>query len=221
MSKLVENITAIEGPFEAGLECPVTHCYKFMRDNATEYRAGGAFRDRLANSIIEFPGARRFEDEDIAFGSPSTNGSSLDVPIPRRVEEQLDWLCAAADEESFEAGVESRLSESLEQLSIYDPIPVIRALTAMLRDNLANPEILSEILQWASRQEARAIRADVIDLLSMGLYHRSSLVRDSAALGLACLDEITAIPYVRQAVERERVPELRRDMESLLRSLET
>ena len=102
-------------------------------------------------------------------------------PIPRQVEEQLDRLCLAALDEQFEVGVESRLSRELQHLCAYHPIAVLRSLRRRLIHGGASPEVLSEILQWASRQEAGAIRSIVVELLSMGLHHMSSLVRDAAA----------------------------------------
>lgn len=133
----------------------------------------------------------------------------------------MDRLCLAAHDEQFEAGVESRFSRGLQQLCAYDPTSVLQALRARLTDNDASSEVLAEVLQWASRQEADAIRALVVDLLSTGLRHTSSLVRDAAASGLAYLDEGAAVSRLRQALASEKVPELRQDLEDLLCSLES
>ena len=154
-------------------------------------------------------------------GFASINKSTLDAAIPREVEEQLDRLCLAAHDEQFEAGVESRFSRALQQLSrVYHSTVVLRSLRARLMDDDAGPEVLSEILQWASRQEAGTIRTHVIDLITAGLHHASALVRDAAALALACLDERAAVTRLRQALDREAVPELREDLKDLIRSLE-
>ena len=154
-------------------------------------------------------------------GFVSINESSPDFPVPRQVEEQLDRLCLAALDEQFEVGVESRFSGELQRLCAYHPIGVLRSLRARLLDGGTSPEVLSEILQWASRQEAGAIRPIVVELLSMGLHHKSSLVRDAAASALACLDERAAVSHLRQAIEREAAPGLREDLEDLVRSLES
>ncbi len=154
-------------------------------------------------------------------GFVSINESSPDFPVPRQVEEQLDRLCLAALDEQFEVGVESRFSKELQRLCAYHPIGVLRSLRARLLHGGASPEVLSEILQWASRQEAGAIRPIVVELLSTGLHHKSSLVRDAAASALACLDERAAVSHLRQAIERETAPELRGDLEDLVRSLES
>ncbi len=202
-----------------------TSCrYRFVRNDSTghaERWADEAFRDRIGNTIIEFVDAVALERVERNAGFVSINESSPDFPIPRQVEEQLDRLCLAAHDQQFEAGVESRFSEDLQRLCAYHPIAVLRSLRRRLIHGGTSPEVLSEILQWASRQEAGAIRPIVVELLSMGLHHTSSLVRDAAATALACLDERTAVSHLRQALERETVPELREDLEDLVRSLES
>ena len=152
----------------------------------------------------------------------SIDKSTLDAAIPREVEERLDRLCLAARDEQFEAGVESQFSRALQRLLwAYHPTAVLRSLRARLVNDDDGPEVLSEILQWASRQEAGAMRTHVIELAAAGLHHASALVRDAAALALACLDERAAVAHLRQALEREAVPELREDLEDLIRSLES
>ena len=161
----------------------------------------------------------RFLGDDVS--GISANRSGPDPTIPRQVEEQLDRLCAAAHDEQFEIGVESRFSRELQRLCAYRPTAVLQSLRVRLIHRDASPEVLSEILHWASRQEADVIRSPVIELLSAGLDHPSSLVRDAAASALACLDERAAVSHLRQALERETVPELREDLEDIIRSRES
>ncbi len=154
-----------------------------------------------------------------AVGLPSINESTL-VSVPPRVEAQLDRLFLAAHDEQFEVGMESRFSESLQNLFAYYPGEVLQSLKGRLLTNAVRPEVLTEMLQWASRQEAITVRGSVIDLLCTGLRSPSSLIRDTAASSLAHLDESIALPHLKQAIEREKVPELREDLEDLVRSLE-
>ena len=198
--------------------------YRLVRNDSTEHArpwAGGAFRDRIENTIIVFVDAVALETVKGSAGFVSINKSVPDFPIPRQVEEQLDRLCSAALDEQFEVGVESRFSRELQRLCAYHPIAILQSLRVRLIHGSTNPEVLSEILQWASRQEASAMRSLVIGLLSAGLDHPSSLVRDAAATALAYLDERAAVSHLRQALERETVPELREDLEDLIRSLES
>jgi len=201
--------------------------YQLVRDGtgrAPQWE-GGSSRERAGNVFVAFGDDAASNDavavENTA-GFASIDKSTLDAAIPREVEEQLDRLCLAAHDEQFEAGVESRFSRALQQLLwVCHPTAVLRSLKTRLIDGDAGPEVLSEILQWASRQEAGAIRIYVIDLVTAGLHHASALVRDAAALALACLDERAAAAHLRQALEREVVPELREDLKDLVRSLES
>ena len=230
---LTENATAPWHPasaFGATTEHwrRTTRRYRLVNAGAAGHAlrwADGPFRDQIENTVVTFDDAVALNDAVVMGNTASfasIDKSTLDVAIPREVEEQLDRLCLAAHDEQFEAGVESRFSRALQRLLwVYHPTVVLRSLKARLVDGDAGPEVLSEILQWASRQEANAIRTHVIDLMAAGLHHASALVRDAAALALACLDERAAVAHLRQALEREAVPELREDMEDLIRSLES
>ena len=198
--------------------------YRLVRNDSTEHArlwADGAFQDRIKNTVIVFVDAVALETVKRSAGFISINKSAPDFPIPRQVEEQLDRLCSAAFDEQFEVGVESWFSKELQRLCAYHPIAILQSLRVRLIHGSTSPEVLSEILQWASRQEASAMRSLVIELLSAGLDHTSSLVRDAAATALAYLDERAAISHLRKALERETVPELRVDLEDLIRSLES
>lgn len=198
--------------------------YLLVRNDSTGHTqrwTGGAFRDRIENTIIVFVGTVALEKTEKNADFASINKSAPDPEIPHQVEEQLDRLCLAAHDEEFEVGIESRFSRELQRLCAYRPTTVLQSLKVRLIHGGTSTEVLSEILQWASRQEESVIRSLVIELLSAGLDHRSSLVRDAAAAALAYLDEHAAVSHLRQALERETVPELREDLEDLVRSLES
>ena len=136
------------------------------------------------------------------------------------VEGQLERLFAAARDEQFEVGIESQFSKGLQNLFRYDPTTIIQSLRNRLTSNDADPEVLAEVLRWASRQDVNSVRDLVVDLLSVGLHNASSLVRDAAALSLAHLEEAAAVELLKRALNREKVPELREDLEDLILSLE-
>ena len=81
----------------------------------------------------------------------------------------LDYLVASAHEERFEAGMESRFSRGLQQLYASDPSAVLYALRRRLDEDGTRPEVLSEVLDWSSRQETSALRQVILDLLAAGL----------------------------------------------------
>ncbi len=144
----------------------------------------------------------------------------LGVLAPDFIVSNLDRLFSAAHDEQFEAGVESRFSTGLQQLFQTDPVDVLDYLRLRLIKGGASPEVMSEMLEWVSRREARPLRETVVNLLSLGLCNGSPLVRDAAALGLAYLERSAAIGLLRQAIESEGVPELREDLTDLVGSLE-
>ena len=137
----------------------------------------------------------------------------------RRLKQRLNWALTKADEENFEVGKESRFSMRLQQLCNIDADAILTSLKSILTSSDVNPETFSEILRWASRQEALRVRNIVIDMFIVGLENRSALVRDTAALSLAYFDATAAVAPIRKALESETVPELREDLEHLINSL--
>ncbi len=135
------------------------------------------------------------------------------------VEKRIDQLYEVARNEVFKVGYNSQFSSDLQRLFEQFPFDVMRILKKILASNKKDTEILAEILRWVSRQESLSVRNLVIDILSTGLYHQSSLVRDAAANGIADIDEKIAVGHIELAIDREKVPELRTDMRDLLRSL--
>jgi len=135
------------------------------------------------------------------------------------LDSQLTQLCTNAVNEQFEAGMESQFSISLQQLCNYKPPDMIALLKVKLMDENTNPEVLAEIVRWASRQESIGVRDDVFDFLISSLDHSSSLVRDAGALGLASFDEIAVYEPLKKAARKEKIPELKKDLQNLVCSL--
>ena len=227
----VENSTALwdrRSEYDAKLEplqepaSPIA--YKLVPSDSTEYLGRmdhHAVRAYFLKAIIGFSDALDSRLIDTATEFASIKKSVFDVGRPSEVMmKQLDQLIAAAHDENFEVGIESRFSRGLQRLCRFDSPVVLGYLRTKLIDNNTSSEVLAEILRWASHQDESTIRAFVVDLLSTGLHHASSLVRDAAALSLAHLDESTALARLRPALEIETVPELREDLEELIRSLE-
>ncbi len=229
-TRLSENSTALSHPDDgqanviAGPPLTSMRGYELILTDATKQvwqHPKPTIRDPFEKTIIEFSDALESSFVVIAEGFTSFNKSVFDVGTSNPVvEAQLERLFSVAHEEQFEVGVESRFSGNLQQLSAYDPVAVLQSLKARLIDSAVSSEVLAEILRWTSRQEADAIHDLVADLLSAGLHHSSSLVRDAAALGLAYLNKGESIIQIKLAIEREKVPELRKDLEDLILSLE-
>lgn len=136
------------------------------------------------------------------------------------IEQEMSVLFRAAKEEFFEDGVESYFSKELGLLiRKYADIAVIALIPFVLAEQ-ANEEIAHEALHALGRLEHPQTHLDRRALLERGLYCLSSWIRDGAALGLATLGDPHAIQYLKQAIDREKTEELRRDMETIFVELE-
>jgi len=137
------------------------------------------------------------------------------------IKHNVNRIFAAASDEEFHAGMNSRFSEELQRLGVYDSRTVLHTLKIKLKSPKEDFEVLAEMLRWVSFQDAASIRGIVSDILKTGLRHDVPLVRDAAASGLAWLEGVKASLTLRQAAETETVPELKKDFENLIRSLDT
>ncbi len=154
--------------------------------------------------------------------SVHTNGSEYNPnTLGQKIGEKLSAIWREAKDEQFEVGMESLFSESLDSLHSENPTQLLSLLSKRLSDTHADTEVLVEMLRWASRQEVAEGDNGVFKLLSQGILHEDALVRDAAALGLANLDDAKAIGPLREAIKREKVPELKDDLQALVQSLET
>lgn len=129
-------------------------------------------------------------------------------------------LCEAAKEETFESGVESNFSRELFSLiSEYGNI-AIEVLANLITTNNIDEEVASEVLLSLGRVDHLASYSFRLWLLERSLSLPSLMVRDSAALGLAYLDDPHSIPYLKAAIEREECKEVLRVMKKVLIQLE-
>ena len=152
---------------------------------------------------------------------PTINASAVENNFfGKDLSQQLDELFETEGEEYFEPGMDSRFSTSLQDLCGYNPSSVLASLKHRIAEGEDGRNITAEAVQWASRQEAKVVRQLVLELLYVALRHHSSLVRDSAAFGLSYLEERQALGPLREALDRENVPELREDLKDLIQTLE-
>ena len=155
--------------------------------------------------------------QDLASHNESRERATTTVAYDR-LSAQINRLFLAAQEERFETGMESTFSKRLQSIYAYNKGDLLRILKSHIYDG-EDPEVLSEMLAWISRQESARFGHEIANVLVLGLHHGSPLVRDAAALGLAFFMGSRAIRYLRSAISREAVPELSADLEELVSSL--
>ena len=125
----------------------------------------------------------------------------------------------AAEEESFEDGVESEFSRQLMSLVKRFGNVVIDIISSLIDFQQVNGEVASVALRTLGEMVHPLSRTQRLRLLMTMLSSPSVWVRDGAALGLAWIDDPAAIPDLENAIERETIEELRRDMTAILEHL--
>lgn len=126
-----------------------------------------------------------------------------------------------AGEELFEDGIESGFSRSLEAFIWRYGAHGAQAITTLVLSGKFRPHLVAEALIWIGRSGNSASYNQRLWLLELCLRNRSAIVRDAAILGLASMEDVTAIPYVRAALDRESNVAVRRNLLLLLGQLES
>ena len=133
-----------------------------------------------------------------------------------RIRRHIDSLVRSAKGELFEDGMDSGFSLGLFAAVAQHGKHAVTELGRQILGGTASSEIASEALRWLGRmpdiQSYRARRW----LLERSLLCPCPRVRDGAIVGLASMGDPHSAAYVGQAVERETVDELRRDMAVVL-----
>lgn len=121
--------------------------------------------------------------------------------------------------ERFEDGMESQFSLELQSLVRSLGSDSFGALQQLLDDESVSPIVAAEALRWVGRADRFLPKPVRLSLLERALLSGSAIVRDSAALGLASLDDPRLIPALERAVASEAITALRADMQEVLEQL--
>jgi hypothetical protein len=134
---------------------------------------------------------------------------------------KLEAIFWAAKGEYFEDGIESEFTRQLNYIVKKYGNEAMEAITCLIVYEKVNPEVAGEALRWLGRIEHPESYEYRRWLLERSLSLNSTRVRDGAILGLSSMDDQHAIPYLKQAIEREQCAELKVDMEQVLEQLES
>lgn len=135
------------------------------------------------------------------------------------INQKVEALFIVGKEEVFEDGMESEFSKRLVSIIRKYGSAAIEAIAYPILHEEANPEVASEALHWLGHIDHAPTYDHRLRLLEQSLSCSSARVRDSAAVGLAYLDDPRAIPHLKQAIQREQCEELREDMKQVLEQL--
>jgi hypothetical protein len=124
-----------------------------------------------------------------------------------------------ARDERFEDGMESEFSNELESLMVTYGSTAKDILSLLLEDESVSERVWGEAMRSLGRFGDRPSREARLWVLEKGLTSSSAFVRDGAALGLASMDDPSAIPYLQRAISSEELEGLRADMQDVLLQL--
>jgi hypothetical protein len=155
------------------------------------------------------------------FVVPPSDASTL--TFTRRSEPPiLDWSSCLAGfvDEEIEDGMTASLGEKISNLIRFHGSKAIKRLRELISSNELSPSLASHTLRWLGRIKDPASFDSRLELLCESLQSKSPIIRDGASLGLAALGSPKAISFLQDAIDQEKLPGLRTDMEQVLRELQ-
>lgn len=128
----------------------------------------------------------------------------------------LDGMRAEEIEDGMTSALGAIITGSLEKYGGF----AMEAVGSIISAEKVDPEIMSHVLRWLGRMKHPESFGSRLGLLRHSLLSSSPVIRDGAALGLAALGSPLAVAALRAAIQREGLPELRKDLEQVLDRLE-
>jgi len=149
--------------------------------------------------------------------STASTANRDDLELGRK---ELWRLSKSAQEMLFEDGEETPFSKDLVSfIQRYGGIGV-SLLGELALSETVSDEVISEALRWIGRMDDTRTRWFRLRLLEELLNCESPKIRDGASLGIASLDDQHAIVYLQKAHNRERITDLRKDLQLVLTRLQ-
>ena len=148
-----------------------------------------------------------------------SDSSTAETKKPEALTEELHRIFFAAREEVFEDGMDSVFSLRLVNFMERHSRLGIDILSDLLVLEKVNAEVAGEALRHVGYFEHAPTRLFRRRLLERCLFGSSARIRDGAILGIAAIDDPYAIPSILRAINRETIPELKRDMNAVLEQL--
>jgi hypothetical protein len=132
---------------------------------------------------------------------------------------KLNAILDAARRDIIEDGMRNAINEHLPGLIAKDSDAVIPALMSVIEAGRIPPIISAEVLKELGRLRDAASHARRLWVLERALTLSSPFIRDGAALGLARLGDVAALPYLQRAIENEPNAETRADLQLVVDEL--
>jgi hypothetical protein len=178
---------------------------RYLRNESSE-RSFNFLTTQIFNSIYDYINNR--------FDSSVISGA-------RVLELSISYLFKAGKEERFEDGKESNFSRSLVSFIYEYEISALEIIGDLILNKKVEAEPASEALRWLGLIEHSATYFYRLTLLEQALSSSSPQIRDGAALGLAFMDDPSAINPLKSAIKREKIELLKQNLNQVLVQLET
>ena len=177
-------------------------------EHAVEFRSA----DRLPFALDGITGGYGW-----AFGSDT--GLKGHILGRKEIRSAMERAFRDGSQEVFEYGMESVFSRTLDALIRRHSNDAVAELGRILVQEQADLEVKEEALLRLGSIEHNPTHQSRLWLLTKHLQSDLVSVRDAAALGIAAMDDPSAIPYLRYAVQVEKSDRLRRDLQLVLDQL--
>lgn len=150
---------------------------------------------------------------------PTSCATGVSSQIADSLEGYLRRLIADSSDEIFMDGMESRLSAGLKHLIGIAGRFAVSEIRSLMDSGELDIETIGEILRVLGAYDDQASHTSRLSILLDYLESHDPRIRDAALLGLASLDDTSAICALKKALEKEPVAELREDLQEILRQL--
>jgi len=165
-------------------------------------------------------GYRQAEASTVEDDFEQSMSAVMQQELTRYIENTIDCLFETSREQNFEDGMESDFSRELVSLVKKYGNPAMSEISYLISYGGVDNEVAREAMRWLARIDDPLTYGWRLWLLEKSLSSNSPIVRDGAALGLVSMRDAYAVEYIKKAIERETITELRYDLQGALEELE-
>ncbi|MBI1926405.1 HEAT repeat domain-containing protein [Candidatus Poribacteria bacterium] len=144
----------------------------------------------------------------------------MTTTVTEKICQEVKNLFKGARGQHFEDGMESAFSRDFVSLIKAHGDVAVKTIAELFFSEEVNAEVMGEALRWLGDINAPQSHSSRLKLLEQSLKSSSLYVRDGATVGIAFLDDPHAIPALKDAIQQEKLPGLREDMQQVLEQLE-
>lgn len=200
-SLLIRNIPSLEFwtsetrlPIYKRSGCSADVSYSITQDKNTDY-----LEDITIYRLVYIHAFPRSIPDGNATSKVEIN-EELEVVLRNSITQTFD----AAKDETFHDGFDSQFSESISRFILDFGIAAVLMIEKIMESPSTTLETTEETLRQIGKITDTRTHATRLALLLRELWSPNPRIRDAASLGIAYLDDPSAIPFLRRAVETEQ-----------------